>query len=304
MIRAFGDGDLDEAAALLERRHRRQLAAEPLLPATPDFRAGIEALQLSDGAAGAIADGGFVVGASRDDPVWGPNIWIESAGHAVDEPELLRDLYASLAGDWIERGLKAHYAIVPATDAALVDAWFRLGFGAQQAHGIVEIADVAWPSSVREAREDDVEALVELAPLLTEHQHLSPVFGPARRWSDDDIRKEVLEDLAREDVGNLVVEVDGRLVANFVVCSIELASGHAGLARPPGAAYLAFAITRPDARGTGAGVALTDACFAWARERGYTAMVTDWRVTNLLSSRFWPKRGFRTSFLRLHRLLA
>ena len=31
-------------------------------------------------------------------------------------------------------------------------------------------------------------------------------------------------------------------------------------------------------------------------------MVTDWRVTNLLSSRFWPRRGFRTSFLRLHRL--
>jgi hypothetical protein len=30
-------------------------------------------------------------------------------------------------------------------------------------------------------------------------------------------------------------------------------------------------------------------------------MVTDWRVTNLLSSRFWPKRGFRPVFLRLYR---
>jgi hypothetical protein len=30
-------------------------------------------------------------------------------------------------------------------------------------------------------------------------------------------------------------------------------------------------------------------------------MVTDWRVTNLLSSRFWPRRGFRLSFLRLYR---
>ena len=35
--------------------------------------------------------------------------------------------------------------------------------------------------------------------------------------------------------------------------------------------------------------------------RGYTAMTTDWRVTNLLASRFWPKRGFRTTFLRLNR---
>jgi hypothetical protein len=30
-------------------------------------------------------------------------------------------------------------------------------------------------------------------------------------------------------------------------------------------------------------------------------MATDWRATNLLASRFWPKRGFATSFLRLHR---
>jgi ribosomal protein S18 acetylase RimI-like enzyme len=304
MIRAFGDGDLDEAAALLERRHRRQLEVEPLLPATPDFRAEVDSLWRSNSTSGAIAEHGFVIGCPRDDPVWGPNVWIESAGHAADDPELVRDLYASLAGDWVEQGLKAHYAIVPAGDSPLIDAWFRLGFGAQQAHGIVEVPDVAWPPTVREAREDDVEALVDLAPLLVEHQHASPVFGPARRWSDDEIRAEVREDLSRDDVGNLVVEADGRVVANFFVCPIELASGHAGLARPPGAAYLAFALTHPAARGSGAGVALTDACFAWARERGYPTMVTDWRVTNLLSSRFWPKRGFRTSFLRLHRLVA
>ena len=33
-------------------------------------------------------------------------------------------------------------------------------------------------------------------------------------------------------------------------------------------------------------------------------MVTDWRATNLLSSRFWTARGFRPTFLRLHRLIA
>ena len=43
------------------------------------------------------------------------------------------------------------------------------------------------------------------------------------------------------------------------------------------------------------------AAFAWARERGHEVMVTDWRVTNLLSSRFWPARGFRETFLRLYR---
>jgi ribosomal protein S18 acetylase RimI-like enzyme len=68
-----------------------------------------------------------------------------------------------------------------------------------------------------------------------------------------------------------------------------------------GAVLLTWAVTRPEVRGSGAGVALTEACFAWARERGYETMVTDWRVTNLLASRFWRKRGFRETFLRLYR---
>jgi GNAT superfamily N-acetyltransferase len=66
-------------------------------------------------------------------------------------------------------------------------------------------------------------------------------------------------------------------------------------------AHLAFAATLPESRGAGVGVALTDASFAWAAGRGYRAIVTDWRVTNLLASRFWPRRGFRPSVLRLYR---
>ena len=73
------------------------------------------------------------------------------------------------------------------------------------------------------------------------------------------------------------------------------------IARPEGAVLLSWAATRPDVRGSGAGVALTNAGFAWAREQGYTTMVTDWRETNLLASRFWRRRGFRRSFLRLYR---
>jgi hypothetical protein len=30
-------------------------------------------------------------------------------------------------------------------------------------------------------------------------------------------------------------------------------------------------------------------------------MVVDWRSANLLASRFWPRRGFRASFLGLYR---
>ena len=83
--------------------------------------------------------------------------------------------------------------------------------------------------------------------------------------------------------------------------SAEKSSMHSGLARPQRAALLAFAATLPEARGSGAGLALTNAGLAWAREQGYPVVVTDWRETNLLASRFWPKRGFRRTFLRLYR---
>ena len=162
---------------------------------------------------------------------------------------------------------------------------------------------MAWPENVRLANEDDLDTLVELAPVLPDHQERAPVFGRTGRprQTEDELRADLLEDMAKPEIGELVVEQDGRIVGAFDVVPVELSSVHVGLARPEGAAFLGWAATFPDVRGSGAGVALTDGAFAWARERGHATMVTDWRVTNLLSSRFWPKRGFRESFLRLYR---
>jgi GNAT superfamily N-acetyltransferase len=296
----FTDEHVDAAAELLAARHERHRAAEPLLPSESDFRAEIAALR-AEGATGAFTDGAYVLGRSGPVDRWGPNVWVEAAGHAATDPELLRDVWAEAAAGWFEQGLCAHYALVPATDPALLDAWFRLGFGAQQAHGVMEIPERDWPEAVREATEDDVEALVEIGPLLSRHQRRSPVFTSVPEQTPEDVRADVLDDFSLEGVANLVYELDGRIVGNFFVCPLELSDAHSGLARPPGAAFLGFAITYPEVRGSGAGVALTDASFAWAQARGYETMVTDWRATNLLSSRFWPRRGFRTSFLRLHR---
>ena len=59
----------------------------------------------------------------------------------------------------------------------------------------------------------------------------------------------------------------------------------------------------PRRAASGAGRALTEHVLHWAHEHGYPTMITDWRMTNLLASRFWPKRGFRPTFLRLYRAL-
>lgn len=306
-IHTFAEEHLDDAPALLEERHRRHRAAEPLLGDSFDFRAEIEALLSADGASGVVGtrDGrvvGYLLGIAKDEARWGPNVWIEAAGHAAEDAEDIRDLYERAAARWFDEGRNRHYVLAPAAEGPLLDAWNRLSFGQQHAMGIREIPEVPWPAGVRLATEDDIDVLVELSPLLADHQARAPVFGIGLpRESPEEIRAELLEDLPKPEIGDLVAEQDGRIVGAFQLAPVELSSTHSGLARPEGAVLLAWAATRPEVRGSGAGVGLTEASFAWAREQGYTTMVTDWRVTNLLSSRFWPSRGFRLSFLRLYR---
>ena len=310
-IRPFSDEFLAPAGELLATRHRAQRAAEPLLP--PQYedpaaaRAEIEALRALEGASGAVAlrDGhvvGYLLGVRKNDEVWGANMWVELAGHAVEEAEDLRDLYAAAAASWVAEGRVRHYALAPAWDAGLLEAWSRVGFGQQHAYGIREVPAATWPEGTRPAEERDVDALLELSPLISNHHATAPVFsrGPVAE-SLEEQRAEILEDLAKPEIGDIVFERDGRIVGSFQNVPAELSSVHTGLARPDGAVLLGWAATDPAVRGSGAGVALTEASFAWAHERGHETMVTDWRVTNLLSSRFWPARGFRTTFLRLYR---
>lgn len=314
-LQDFGDEHLTDAAVLLAARHVRQRQVEPLLsPAFEEPEAAgavLEAAWREDGASGAAAllDGrlvGYLLGAPKPGASWGPNVWVESAGHAARDGEIVRDLYAHAATGWVETGWTKHYAVVPAADPALLEAWYRLGFGQQQGLGVREVPAVDHetdPVRVRTATEDDVDALVEL-DLLGEYQTTSPTFAPHTVPDSAELRAELVEELADPDADYLIAELDGRAVGCATVAPVEYSGLHTGVARPDNACILGYATTLPEVRGAGAGVALTEGVFAWARERGYTTVVVDWRVPNLLSSRFWPARGFRTSFLRLHRSIA
>jgi ribosomal protein S18 acetylase RimI-like enzyme len=309
-IQPFSDEHLDIAAELLAARHERHLEAEPLLPSNPDFRAEVEAVWQGDHAAGVVALRGsdvvgYLLGVRRDEAIWGLNIWIEYAGHAVVEPELLRDLYAVAAADWVQEGRTRHYALVPATDPELVDAWFRVSFGAQHAAGIQETPEVLGVApghiEVRRAEPSDLDAAIAMGAVLADHQRRSPVFGGHPMPTDAELRAEIIEELADPQMATFIAERNGQPMASLVMVPAEKSSMHTGLARPEHAALLAFAATFPEARGSGAGLALTSAGLAWAKEEGYPVVLTDWRETNLLSSRFWPNRGFRRTFLRLYR---
>jgi ribosomal protein S18 acetylase RimI-like enzyme len=311
----FAEGHLEDAGRLLADRHRRHRESEPLLDARFEDAGAASAevaaaWRRADAAGAAALRGGalvgYLIGAPREREIWGENVWVEAAGHAAREPEDMRDLYAVAAAAWVEAGGVRHYVLVPATDPELVDAWFRLGFGQQQAHGVQEVSGGVAPNipagfEIRAPRAEDVEALIAVDAALPAHQRSSPVFSGVSLPSDDDIRSEWYSTLAGSEETVLIGLDNSRPVAVWSFSPSESSVHYHGLMAPERAAYLAFASTLPASRGSGIGVALTEASLAAAAEAGYSAMVTDWRVTNLLASRFWPRRGFRLAFLRLYR---
>jgi GNAT superfamily N-acetyltransferase len=315
-LEPLAEEHLDGAAVLLAARHAAGRRAEPALdPRYEDPTASrdeIAALLARDGASGvaAVRDGelvGYMIGVPLDE-TWGPNTWVEPAGHAVVAPELVRDLYAAAAARWVEEGRTSHYAVVPATDPELVDAWFRLGFGHQQAHAIREpLAQSPVPPegiTLRRARREDIVVLARVELSLAEHQILSPVFSRLRLPTFEQTRAEWDEDFDDPTYTTFVAERDGTVLGSAVGCAIEVSSIHRSLALPRGAGFLGFAAVLPEHRGLGAGRLLGEAVLAWAGEEGYPAVATDWRMTNLLSSRTWPRLGFRPTFYRLHRAIA
>jgi GNAT superfamily N-acetyltransferase len=307
-IRPFSDEHLDEAARLLAARHERHRQAERLLPEATDFRQEIEREWWVEGASGVAAlSGDELVGYLIASPrrfgsatdTW---MMVGIAGHAIAvDPELVRDLYAAAASAWAEAGHTRHAAFVPASDASLVDAWFRLCFGASGALAIRETGpEQPFDAGIqiRQGTPDDLVDAARLDRLMTESMIPSPSFSPSTAPSATEAEEEWRDTWDDEKFEHFVAERDGRIVGHIV-----LYRRPPDLRVPVNSIDLAAASTEPEARGSGVGRALTEHVLDWAYAAGIPVMVIDWRMTNLHASRFWPRRGFRPTFLRLYRHL-
>ena len=216
-------------------------------------------------------------------------------------------MYGLAAARWVEESHRAQYVLVPASDEDLLRAWYRLGFGQQQAHAVRPLPDetpAAPPKVVvRRARRSDLPALARLEVEVPRQHSLAPTFSASPVPGYDECLAGWEEDFDDPAYTTFVAEFQGVVIGSSIGCSLELSSSHPPLTRPDRAGFLAFAAVLPQARGLGAGRALGEAVIAWTAQAGYDCVVTDWRVTNLLSSRTWPRLGFMESFLRLHRVV-
>lgn len=304
-LRPFCDEHLEAAAELLAARHGRHRTSEPLLGEV-DSWAAVEEAWRRDGTSGAAAirDGrlvGYLVGSVGERRYLGRSAWIDRAGHAAAEGEVLRDLYAAAAEPWVAAGVRRHFANVPVGDEWL-DPWYRLGFAQMHMAAIRPSGGngARPPAGVRIRRggPEDVEtAAIPVNQLIMELQAVSPSFLPVPLTEEEE-RADWAQTFEDPGAVYFVAEQSGRVVGHSLLYPPE-----AHLGNPPDAVYLASTATVPEVRGTGVGLALTDHVLAWAAQAGYATVATNWRVTNLLASRFWPARGFRPTFVRLYRAI-
>ena len=295
----FADEHLDAAAELLAARHARHREAEPLLPDDLDFRAEVEREWRQEGASGVFAGDGYLIGAPQKFPTM---TWLRVgvAGQAIEgDREQMRDLYAAASQRWVDQGHTKQAVFVPTYDTELVDAWFRLSFGAS---GVLALRDTGLEEDfegdveIRRGTPGDVSEMARLDVEMAAAMRPAPSFSDTPVQTVEEVEAEWRDDPDADDFELFVAERDGRIVGHIVLYR-----------RPPDVRVprnsidLAAASTEPEARGTGVGRALTAHVIRWAHENGYPVMTTDWRMTNLWASRFWPKRGFRVAFLRVYR---
>jgi GNAT superfamily N-acetyltransferase len=288
-IHPFSEEFRAEAAALLADRHARHRAAEPLLPEVDDFAA-----QIPQGD-GAVATRGGAMVAYVVASV-GERAEVGLAGCAASEPEAVRDLYARLAPSWPRQ----HQALIPASDAALIDPWFRLAFGCQWMAAVRDttpLEPVAFAGTLRPSTPADLKDVAGFDRLLWTHLARSPSF------SGLDVDAQDFEDEwstlweEPEFPFHAIAELDGRVVGHILMYHRPTGD----LRVPEQSIDLAHAATLEDVRGAGVGLALAAHAIQWAHDAGYRSITTDWRSPNLEASRFWPRRGWRPTFYRMFR---
>jgi GNAT superfamily N-acetyltransferase len=295
----FADEHLDTAAELLAARHARHHEAEPLLPELVDPVAAVEKEWRAEGASGVFAGSAYLIAA----PTTVAGItWMRSwiAGQAIDGGrEAMRDLYAAAAERWVDEGYTKHAVFVPSHDTELVDAWFRLSFGASAVLALRETGPEGpfdGGVEIRHGTEADFDEAARLHREMSAAMAPSPSFSDVPPQTQEEVAAEWHEDERPEDYELFVAERDGCIVGHIL-----LYRRPPDLRVPENSIDLSQGSTEPEARGTGVGRALTEYVLTWAHENGIPVMTTDWRMTNLWASRFWPRRGFRPVFMRLYR---
>lgn len=241
----------------------------------------------------------FMLGYELQSGLYSRSGWVQLAGHG-GSLDHYPQLYALLADEWVRDGCFAHAVMVPAPDRDMLNLWFDLGFGKEQAYAIRSLEAVQLTDSieidVRRATAADEAIARAISDTVAGYQTGSPVFGPTTRHDLADLADSYAEVMTDDDYTFWLGIKDGEVIAYHIY-----EASNPSLISPEHSVELPSAGTLTTQRGQGIGTQMCQYCFSWAKEQGFDYVVADWRTTNLLASNFWRKVGFEPVAYRLAR---
>ena len=249
---------------------------------------------------------GYIIGEIKIDSRRGRYAWVPYEGIAIrmgQSSELIRILYAKVSVIWLEQGCFNQYTLVPLGSQEYYEALLRLSFSIQQVHGIMNmkeykpfenVADI----DIRIANKTDNEAMGKMSQIIQYYQSSAPTFELVLPEVVEQIKAGYRDTVEDEDTTVLIAIKDMKELGFQVYGAIN-----SDLMSPDDGVELSIAGTYPSEMGNGIGKKLMNEGFKIMKEKGYNNIIIDWRITNLASSTFWPKCGFKPIAYRMFRCI-
>lgn len=218
-----------------------------------------------------------------------------------DQPyELIRLMYSHVSVLWLEQGCYEHSILLPVGNKKYYESFMHLSFAIQQVHAVMSIKeyvpfDINNNITIRFATEKDRETLGKLSSIISMYQNSSPSFLKLIPEVMDRI-KEGFEGLVDGEDIVFIAERANQALGFQVYEKVPLS-----LMLPDDVINLEVAGTYASQMRSGVGKQLMNEGCKILKSMGYKYIKTDWRITNLSSSTFWPKCGFKNVAYRMSR---
>lgn len=260
---------------------------------------------------GAFANGelaGYIMGEIKIDTTYlrGRHAWVPYEGIAIrmdQSSELIRNLYAKVSVLWLEQGCFNHYTFIPLGNQLYYEAFLRLSFFIEQVYGILNMKDYkpfenVSDADIRLANKMDSEAMGRMSGIISSYQNSAPTFQPVLPEFIAKVKDGYKSDVDDDEATVLIAEKDMKELGFQAYESID-----SDLMSPDDGIELTIAGTYYSKMGSGVGKKLMNEGCRIMKEKGYGNIINDWRISNLASSTFWPKCGFKPVAYRMARCI-
>lgn len=216
--------------------------------------------------------------------------------------ELIRKLYAEVSPLWLEQGCFQHSIFVPLANKTYYESLINLSFAVEQVHGILNIDEYVpfnniMDLNIRLANEKDRDSLINMSSIIAQHQNNAPVFIPTPFEYLKSLQAGFGNLIDSDDIV-LLAESNSKIVGYQIYETID-----SSLMVPDQSIKLDIAATHPMHTGKGIGKSIMNYACEYLWNKGIKYIITDWRISNLDESLFWPKCGFIPTVYRMIRFI-